>query len=148
VSASEIPAEELERLRGLFSRVPFVRLLGLEFVGAERGSAAFALDVREDLTRMGGIVHGGAVFSLLDTAAACAVHTILEPGDRTVTVDLTTHFLRPFSTGRLHARARVLRAGRRIAFLSAEATDPAGVLIATAITTYAIQRAVDSSTRP
>ena len=148
MSASEIPAEELERLRELFLSVPFVRLLGLEFVGAERGSAAFAVDVREDLTRMSGILHGGAVFSLLDTTAACAVHTILEPGDRTVTVDLTIHFLRTFSSGRLHARARVLRAGRRIAFLSVEATDPAGVLIATATTTYAIQRSADSSARP
>lgn len=140
MSASEIPAEELGRLREIFSRVPFVRLLGMEFVSAERGSAAFALDVREELTRMGGILHGGAVFSLLDTAAACAVHTILEPGARTVTVDLTIHFLRPFSSGRLQARARVLRAGRRIAFLSVEATDPTGALIATATTTYAIQR--------
>jgi uncharacterized protein (TIGR00369 family) len=148
VSASGIPAEEVERLREIFSRVPFVQLLGLEFVGAERGSAAFALDGREDLMRMGGILHGGAVFSLLDTAAACAVHTILEPGDRTVTVDLTVHFLRPFGSGRLQARARVLRAGRRIAFLSVEATDPTGVLIATATTTYAIQRVADAPARP
>lgn len=147
MSASEIPAEELGRLREIFSRVPFVRLLGLEFVSAERGSAVFALDMREELTRMGGILHGGAVFSLLDTAAACAVHTILEAGDRTVTVDLTIHFLRPFSSGRLHASARVLRSGRRIAFLSVEATDAAGVLIATATTTYAIQRSSDSPAR-
>jgi uncharacterized protein (TIGR00369 family) len=139
VSASEIPPDELERLREVFTRVPYAQLLGLEFVAAERGSAAFALDVREELTRMGGILHGGAVFSLLDTAAACAVHTILEPGARTVTIDLTIHFLRPFSSGRLHARARVLRAGRRIAFLSVEATDATGVLISTATTTYAIQ---------
>lgn len=148
MSASEIPAEELERLREIFSRVPFVQLLGLEFVGAERGSAVFALDGREDLMRMGGILHGGAVFSLLDTAAACAVHTLLGPGDRTVTVDLTVHFLRPFGFGRLQARARVLRSGRRIAFLSVEATDPTGVLIATATTTYAIQRAADAPARP
>ena len=148
MSASEISAEEVERLREVFSRVPFARLLGLEFVGAERGSAVFALDAREDLMRMGGILHGGAVFSLLDTAAACAVHTILEPGDRTVTVDLTVHFLRPFGSGRLQARARVLRAGRRIAFLSVEATDPTGVLIATATTTYAIQRSADAPVRP
>ena len=143
MSPAEIPPEELERLRELFSRVPFARLLGLEFVGAERGSAAFAMDAREEVKRMGGILHGGAVVSLLDTAAACAVHTILEPGARTVTVDLTVHFLRPFGSGRLQARARVLRAGRRIAFLSVEATDPAGVLIATATTTYAIQRSAD-----
>ena len=143
MSAAEIPPEELERLREVFSRVPFARLLGLEFVGAERGSAAFAMDAREELKRMGGILHGGAVVSLLDTAAACAVHTILEPGAGAVTVDLTVHFLRPFGSSRLQARARVLRAGRRIAFLSVEATDPAGVLIATATTTYAIQRSAD-----
>lgn len=148
MSASEIPPEELERLREVFSQVPYARLLGLEFVGAERGSAAFAMDVREDLKRMGGILHGGAVVSLLDTAAACAVHTLLEPGDRTVTVDLTVHFLRPFGSGRLHARAQVLRAGRRIAFLSVEATDPAGVLIATVTTTYAIQRSTDAPALP
>lgn len=143
-----MPAGEFEHLREVFSRIAFVRLLGLEFVSAERGAAAFALDVREELTRMGGILHGGAIFSLLDTAAACAVHTILETGDRTVTVDLTVHFLRPFSSGRLHARARVLRSGRRIAFLSVEATDSTGVLIATATTTYAIQRSADASARP
>lgn len=148
MSAPEIPPDELERLREIFSQVPYARLLGLELVGAERGSAAFAMDVREDLKRMGGILHGGAVVSLLDTAAACAVHTILEPGDRTVTVDLTVHFLRPFGSGRLQARARVLRAGRRIAFLSVEATDPAGVLIATVTTTYAIQRSADAPARP
>jgi acyl-CoA thioesterase len=147
VSVPEIPSEELERLRETFARAPFARLLGLEFVSAERGSAAFALEAREDLMRMGGILHGGAVFSLLDTAAAFAVHTILEPGDRTVTVDLTVHFLRPFGSGCLQARARVLRAGRRIAFLNVEATDPTGVLIATATTTYAIQRSADAPTR-
>jgi acyl-CoA thioesterase len=137
VSAAELTADELARLHQAFGQVPYARLLGLEFVGAERGAATFALDVREDLTRMGGILHGGALVSLLDTAAAFAVHTLLEPGARTVTVDLTVHFLRPVSTaGRVEARAKVLRAGRRIVILSVEATDQTGVLIATATMTY------------
>lgn len=144
MSVPEIPSEELERLREIFSRISYVRLLGLEFVSAEQGAAIFALEAREELMRMGGILHGGAVFSLLDTAAAFAVHTILGPDDRTVTVDFTVHFLRPFGSGRLQARARVLRMGRRIAFLNVEATDPTGLLIATATTTYAIQRAADA----
>ncbi len=138
MSAPELSAEEVERLREVFSRIPYVRLLGAEFVSAERGAASFAVDVREELTRMGGILHGGAVFSLLDTAAACAVHTVIGEAARTVTVDFTIHFLRPFGSGRLHARARVLRAGRRIVFLTAEATDQTGVLVATATTTYAV----------
>lgn len=136
MSAAELTADELARLHEAFGQVPYARLLGLEFVRAERGAATFALDTREDLTRMGAILHGGAIVSLLDTAAAFAVHTLLEPGARTVTVDLTVHFLRPVSAGRVEARASVLREGRRIVILSVEATDQTNTLIATATMTY------------
>lgn len=138
-TSQELSAEELARLRETFARVPYVGLLGLEFVSAERGAATFALDVREELTRMGGIVHGGAVVSLLDTAAAFAVHTVIEPDGRTVTVDLTVHFLRPALTGRIEAHARVLRRGRRVCILSVEARDGGAEIIATATMTYFIQ---------
>lgn len=137
-TSTELSAEELARLRETFARVPYVGLLGFEFVRAERGAATFALEVREELTRMGGILHGGAVVSLLDTAAAFAVHTVIEPDARTVTVDLTVHFLRPASSGRIEAHARVLRRGRRVCILSVEARDAAEI-IATATMTYFIQ---------
>lgn len=135
----ELSTEELARLRETFARVPYVGLLGFEFVSAERGAATFALDVREELTRMGGILHGGAVVSLLDTAAAFAVHTVIEPDARTVTVDLTVHFLRPASAGRVEAEARVLRRGRRVCILSVEARDAAAEIVATSTMTYFIQ---------
>jgi uncharacterized protein (TIGR00369 family) len=138
-SSQELSAEELARLREIFARVPYVGLLGFEFVRAERGAATFALDVREELTRMGGILHGGAVVSLLDTAAAFAVHTVIEPEARTVTVDLTVHFIRPASRGRVEATARVLRRGRRVCILSVEARDEAAEIVATSTMTYFIQ---------
>ena len=139
MSAAPLTAEERARLAEAFSRVPYARLLGLEFVAAERGAATFALEWREELSRMEGLMHGGAVVSLLDSAAAFAVLTLLAPGQRTVTIDLTVHFLRPVTAGRVEARARVLREGRRICVITVEATDQAGVLIATATTTYAKQ---------
>ena len=139
MSGTGLTDEEVARLRETFATVPFARLLGLEFVGAERGAAAYALTVRPELTRMEGIAHGGALASLLDTAAACAVHTLLPPGGRTVTVDLTVHFLRPVAAGRVVARARVLREGRRLVILSVEAADEAGALVAAATTTYVKQ---------
>lgn len=139
MSETQLTPEELGRLRDVFSQVRFARLLGLELVAAERGAATVTLEAREDLTRVGGILHGGVIVSLLDTAAAFAVHTLLEPGSMSVTVDLTVHFLRPVSAGRIKSHARVLRAGRRILVISVEATDPAGVLIATATTTYVRQ---------
>lgn len=138
-AGKELTPEELALLEETFRRVPYARLLGLEFVAAERGTATFALEVREELTRMGGILHGGAVVSLMDTAAACAVHTLLEPSGHTVTVDLTTHFLRPAGTGRVEARARVLRRRRRVVILNVEAHDGEGTLIATSTMTYYTQ---------
>lgn len=134
-----LTAEELARLKEVFGRIPYARLLGLEFVSAGRGEAVFAVEAREELTRMGGIMHGGAVVSLMDTAAAFAVHTLLEPSGRTVTVDLTVHFLRPATAGRVEARARVLRRGRRLIILNVEAADGAGELISTSTMTYYTQ---------
>ncbi len=136
MKGTELSAEERARLDEAFALVPYARLLGIEFVSAERGGATFALEVREELTRMGGLLHGGAIASLLDTAAAFAVHTVLEPEKHTVTIDLTIHFLRPITSGRVEARARVLREGRRVCIIVAEATDPTGVLTATMTTTY------------
>lgn len=138
-ATKELTPEDLARLKEAFAQVPYADLLGLRFVSAERGTAVFALEMREELTRMGGILHGGALVSLMDTAAAFAVHTLLEPGGRTVTVDLTVHFLSPASAGRVESRATVLRQGRRVVILNVEATDASGALIATATMTYYTQ---------
>jgi uncharacterized protein (TIGR00369 family) len=140
VSQRDLTAAELARLRAAFAQVAYARLLGLELVEVARGTALFSLTVRPELTRMEGIMHGGALASLLDTASAFAVLSLLAPAEQTVTVDLTLHFLRPVSAGEVKARARVLRAGRRLATVAVEATDEAGELVATALTTYAIRR--------
>lgn len=139
MNATPLTAPELARLREAFNQVAFAHLLGMELVGAERGAATLRLDVRAELTRMEGIVHGGAIASLLDTAAAFAVLTLLEPGQRTVTVDLTVHYLRPATSGSIQAQARVLRAGRRLVILRIDATDLHDNLIATATMTYVKQ---------
>ena len=82
------------------------------------------------------MVHGGAVASLIDTASAFAVVTQLEPNERVTTTDLTIHYLRPVTAGRLTATARTVRAGRRLFVLSVEVIDDQQKLVATAVTTY------------
>ena len=136
---AELSDEQRARLEEALARVPYARLLGLELVAAGPGAATFRLETREELTRMEGIMHGGAVVSLADTAAAFAVLTLLGPGQRTVTVDLTVHFLRPVQDGEIRARARVIREGRRLVIISVEVTDGAGDLAATVTTTYVKQ---------
>jgi uncharacterized protein (TIGR00369 family) len=136
LSAAQLSDEVVARLHAAFAQVRYAQLLGIEIDSLARGEAVLSMPVRPELTRMEGILHGGALASLMDSASAFAVLTLLEPGERTVTVDLTLHFMRPVSEGRVEARGRVLRAGRRVFTVSIDATDAGGKGVATALTTY------------
>ena len=116
--------------------VPFAKLLGIEVDSSEPGHAVLSMKLRDDLMRNNGIAHGGAIATLIDSAMAIAIMALLAEGERTVTVDLTIHYLRPLSEGTARASARVVRAGRRVITVSAELFDHNEKLSATAISTY------------
>jgi len=125
----------------LVSRAPARRSLRFPMQGLELGvlkhdEVSIHLDIRPELRQNQNVVHGGVIASLIDTAAAFAVVTRLEADERVTTTDLTIHYLRPVTTGRLTATARVVRAGRRIFVLSVNVTNNMGVLVATAVTSY------------
>jgi uncharacterized protein (TIGR00369 family) len=136
LSETLLTPEQLGRLREAITHVPYARLLGINFEDATRGAATLSMSARPELERFGGIMHGGALASLADTASAFAVLSTLEPAEQTVTVDLTLHYLRPVTNGRLTARASVVRAGRRVATVSVEIFNESGALVVTALTTY------------
>ena len=116
--------------------VPFAKLLGIEVDSLEPGHAVLSMKMRDDLMRNGGIAHGGAVATLIDSAMAFAIIQLLGEKEQTVTVDLTIHYLRPLSAGTARASARVVRAGKRVITVSAELFDHNDKLSATAISTY------------
>jgi len=116
--------------------VPFAKLLGIEVDSVEPGHAVLSMKLRDDLMRNNAIAHGGAIATLIDSAMAIAIMALLEENERTVTVDLTIHYLRPISEGTARASARVVRAGRRVITVSAELFDQNEKLSATAISTY------------
>lgn len=128
--------EEERRVREAFEQIPFARLLGMELGELRRGAATLHIEAREELKRNRGILHGGVVASLADTAAAFAVLTLSEQGQATTTIDLTVHYLRPLAAGRATARARVLRAGKRILVISVDVLDEGQALAATALTSF------------
>lgn len=136
MSKNDLDPARVARARDAFASVPYARLLGLELGEISRGAVSIHLEVRDDLRQNQGIVHGGAVASLIDTAAAFAVLTQLDINERVTTTDLTIHYLRPASSGRLTARARIVRGGRRLFVLSVEVTNEQQVLVATAVTSY------------
>ena len=116
--------------------VPFAKLLGIEVDSVEPGHAVLSMRVRDDLKQNHGIAHGGSVAALIDSAMAIAIMPMLAENERTTTVDLTIHYMRPLTEGTARASARVVRAGRRVITVSAELFDHKGDLAATAISTY------------
>ena len=136
MSENELDPARIARARKAFASVPYAKFLGLELGEIKHGEASIHLEVRDEMKQNQGVVHGGAVASLIDTAAAFAVLTRLELDKRVTTTDLTIHYLRPITAGRLTATARIVRGGRRLFVLSVEVTNEQQVLVATAVTSY------------
>jgi len=136
MTLKKLTAAQLRRIEKAVDTVPFARLLGIELDSIEPGTATLGLTIRHELTQNHGVVHGGAVASLIDTATAFAILSLLAPKEKITTVDLTISYLRPLPAGRVTAKARVLRAGRRILVVSADVYDDGGTLAATALSTY------------
>lgn len=135
MSENDSDEARIARARKAFALVPYARFLGLELGPIKRGEASLHLEVRDNLKQNQGLMHGGAVASLIDTAAAFAVVTQLGPDERVTTTDLTIHYLRPITAGRLTATARIIRSGRRLFVLSVDVAN-GDRLSATAVTTY------------
>jgi uncharacterized protein (TIGR00369 family) len=136
MNGEPLTGSQLERIKKALATVPFAKLLGIELEDVAPGTATLGFDIRNDLKQNNGVVHGGAIASLVDTATAFAIISLLPADEKATTADLTISYLRPLRNGRAHATARVIRAGRRLIVVSAELVDDEGELIATALTTY------------
>ena len=111
---------------------PVMSTLGISALEVEEGRIVFGLQPQEFHYNPLGTMHGGVLATLLDSAAACAVHTTLPAGVGYTSLDLTTKFLRPVTvrSGLLRCEGTVLSRGRRTALAQAQVVDDAGRLIA------------------
>ncbi len=122
--------------RGEVEPPPAARLVGLSLVEVERGRAVFALEPQARHYNPMGVVHGGIISTILDTAMGCAVQSMLPAGTGYTTTDLHVTFVRAITeaTGRVTAEGRSLHAGGRLATADGRLTDATGRLLAHAVT--------------
>ena len=111
---------------------PISATLGITLEEGEHGRVVFALVPGEEHYNPIGSVHGGIFATLLDSAAGCAVQSVLPQGTGYTSLDLTVKFLRPVTvdTGKVRAVGTVLNSGRRTALAQAELFDGADRLLA------------------
>jgi uncharacterized protein (TIGR00369 family) len=120
---------------------PMAALIGAEPVSLSKGEAVFRCTPDESTYNPLGIVHGGLLCTLLDSAAGCAVHTLLPAGAGYASIEIKVSFLKPLrvNAGEIEVRGRALNVGRRVAFAEAHARNQSGELVGHATTSLAIK---------
>ena len=109
-----------ERIRGIFTRAPFMRLLGVRLVGVGEGWVETELEITERLTQQHGFAHAGVVSTLADHTAGAAATTAVGEGQSILTADYTIHLLRPGAGDVMRSRGEIVRAGKTLVVAGAD----------------------------
>ena len=104
--------------------------LGFRLAEITDGGCRIELDVAAPHFQPFGIVHGGVIATLLDTATFWAGFYVLPEDAGLVNVDLKLNYLKAVVGGRLLATGKCLRAGRQLSYTEASVTDEKGELVA------------------
>jgi uncharacterized protein (TIGR00369 family) len=111
----------------LFSSMsPHMRDLSFEILSLDRGVCVSKLPYREELIGdpVSGVLHGGVVTSLLDSAGGAAVLSALQKPTTLATLDLRIDYVRPSPPGTpLLARVECYKLTRHVAFTRGVAYD-------------------------
>jgi uncharacterized protein (TIGR00369 family) len=113
---------------------PIMSTLGARLESVVEGKAVFVATPAEYHYNPIGSVHGGVYATLLDSAAACSVHSMLPAGVAYTSLDLSVRFVGGMNidTGPVTCTGRVTHMGRRVALAEAELRSGTGRLLATA----------------
>lgn len=126
--------------RGELPGPPLHHVLGIEGVEAEHGRVVFELEPHEMHYNPMGVVHGGVLSTIMDSALGCSVLTTLPAGTAYTTVDLHVTMVRAVTakTGRIRAEGKIVHSGRTVATAEGRLTDAKGRLLVHAVSTCAV----------
>src|SRR2546430_1162367 len=136
---SEPTVSGADFMRQFFPQSPYVAHLGMQLTDMQPGVATLTLPFTEAVVTIGTIVHGGAIASLIDTAAMVAAWSDAElpaAKARGTTINISVAYLAAAEKEDIKAVARVLRRGRSLVYIDVEVSGIAGKLIAKGLVTY------------
>lgn len=133
-----ITDDRAQKLKRMVENAPYYKLMKISLEEVSEGFARFRLPFQKELTQGFGVLHGGAIASLADTAVAYALLTLVQPGERVATAEFKINFLAAVTSGDLIGEARIINKGGKIALGEMEVKSETGKLIAKGLATYII----------
>jgi uncharacterized protein (TIGR00369 family) len=130
---------KVEFAREYQKKIPFVAHLKILTESLGEGTARLSMPIEAHLVNSLGTAHGGVIMSLLDVALCTAARTLHPESIGVITIDLSTSFIGGATGKKLYAEARVMRDGRSMSFVEAEAKNEDGSLVAKAIATVRVR---------
>jgi len=131
--------DRLQFTRDYQKKIPFLSHLKIVTEALGEGSARLSLPIEPHLTNSLGTAHGGVIMSLLDVALCTAARTLHPESIGVITIDMSTSFIDGANGKKLFAEARVMRDGRSMSFVEAEAKNEDGSIVAKAIATVRVR---------
>lgn len=127
-------------LDGRFPAPPICQTMNFILTTVEEGSSRFEGKPGFAHYNPMGMVHGGWIATILDSALGCAVQTTLQPGEGYTTIEFKVNNVRPLfeTSGRVTCEGTVLHRGKRMATSEARLVDENGKLIAHGVETCMI----------
>src|SRR5690349_18943220 len=103
--------------------LPFAELAGVEVTATAKDEVRARMAWSEQRCTAGGVLHGGALMTLADTAAATCAFLNLPEGALTTTIESKTNFLRAVREGSVEAVARPVHVGRTVIVVQTDIHD-------------------------
>ena len=129
------------------AQMPLCDTLGMRLYGdAEEVDATLAW--APELCTAAGILHGGVLMALADSAGAVCAFFNMPQGSHTATIESKTNFLGAVRAGEVRARSRPLHVGKTTVVVETDVLDASGKLVARTMQTQAVLRGSDAASDP
>lgn len=99
----------------------FARMMGLHAEDAGEGYAVISCEKRDDLLQQTGMMHGGVTGAVCEAACGYAALTVLPEGQSLIGVEYKINFLRGITADKVIAKATVIKKGRKLLVIEADA---------------------------
>jgi uncharacterized protein (TIGR00369 family) len=126
----------VEELRRRLVENNTAKQFGFELVEAKPGKVVLRMNVSEHHLQVHGVVHGGVLAALADTAGGLASYMACPPGTRVATIEMKINYLEAVEGGAVTAEAIVVRIGRHIAVVDCDVRDGSRRLVGKALMTF------------